>query len=121
MLALKILVSGVDKVPAPISAYDKARNNLLMSLYVIFPFMLNDMVKSFHPIEDNGLLMVFFRDVRLINLNALQHRARFTQEYFINSILPNIVNEREQIFYRVRRGDCSCTGWSISLSATLTG
>jgi hypothetical protein len=31
--------------------------------------------------------------------------ARFTQKYFINTILPDIVHEKEQIFQRIHRSD----------------
>jgi hypothetical protein len=36
----------------------------------------------------------FFSDAKLISLQALQPGARFTQEYFINTILPDIVHCR---------------------------
>jgi hypothetical protein len=49
------------------------------------------------------MLTIFFSGVRLINLNALPPRARFTQEYFMNSILPDIANKMGRIFQRVRR------------------
>jgi hypothetical protein len=46
----------------------------------------------------------FFCDAKLISLQALPSDARFTQEYFINTILPDIVHERGQIFRRVHQG-----------------
>jgi hypothetical protein len=48
---------GSKKFPAPqaISRYDKDRLNLLMWVYVVFPIMLNDIFKSFNPIEEDGL------------------------------------------------------------------
>jgi transposase len=41
----------------------------------------------------------------LISRQALPLGARFAQEYFISTILPDIVHERGQIFRRVHRGD----------------
>jgi hypothetical protein len=41
--------------PPAISQYDKDWLNLLMWVYVIFPIMLNDIFKSFNPIEEDGL------------------------------------------------------------------
>jgi hypothetical protein len=39
----------------------------------------------------------FLSGVKLISLNALPAGARFTQEYFINSILPDILDEKQRI------------------------
>jgi hypothetical protein len=47
----------------------------------------------------------FFSGVKLISLNALPAGARFTQEYFINNILPDILDEKQRILGRNRRGD----------------
>jgi hypothetical protein len=44
------------KVPGfPISLYDKDSPDLWMSVYVVFPTMLNDIFESFSPIEEDGL------------------------------------------------------------------
>jgi hypothetical protein len=52
-------IEGVKKVTAhPISPYGKDSNNLLMSVYVVFPFMLDDIFKSSHPIEEDGLQLI---------------------------------------------------------------
>jgi histone-lysine N-methyltransferase SETMAR len=51
------------------------------------------------------MLTIFFSGMKLINLNALPAGARFTQEYFINSILPDILDEKQRIIRRNRRGD----------------
>jgi hypothetical protein len=40
------------------------------------------------------MLTIFFSGVKLISLNALSAGARFTQEYFINNILPDIFDEK---------------------------
>jgi histone-lysine N-methyltransferase SETMAR len=50
-------------------------------------------------------LTIFFSGVKLASRNALPFGARFTQEYFFNRILPDIVNKMGQILQRVRRGD----------------
>jgi hypothetical protein len=52
------------------------------------------------------MLTIFFTDTQLISLNALPPGRRFTQNYFINTVLPDIVHERGRILRRVRRGDC---------------
>jgi hypothetical protein len=41
------------------------------------------------------MLTIFFSGVKLIRLNALPAGARFTQEYFINSIFPDILDEKQ--------------------------
>jgi histone-lysine N-methyltransferase SETMAR len=51
------------------------------------------------------LLTIFFSSVKLISPNALPAGARFTQEYFINSSLPDILDEKQRILGRNRRGD----------------
>jgi hypothetical protein len=51
------------------------------------------------------MLTIFFSVVKLITLNALPTGARFTQEYFINSILPDILDEKHRILWRYSRGD----------------
>jgi hypothetical protein len=51
------------------------------------------------------MVTIFFRSAKLISLQALPPRARFTQEYCIHTIRPDIVHERGQIFRRVHRGD----------------
>jgi hypothetical protein len=51
------------------------------------------------------MVTIFFSGAKLISLQALPSGARFTQEYFINTILPDLVHERGQIFRRVNRGD----------------
>jgi hypothetical protein len=43
------------------------------------------------------MLTILFSGVKLISLNALPADARFTQEYFINSILPDILDEKQRI------------------------
>jgi hypothetical protein len=47
----------------------------------------------------------FFSSVKLISVNALPAGARFTQEYFINSILSDILEEKQRILRRNHRGD----------------
>jgi hypothetical protein len=42
------------------------------------------------------MLTIFFIDVSLITLNALQFGARFNQEHFINNILFDIVEARKK-------------------------
>jgi hypothetical protein len=42
--------------------------------------------------------------VNLITVDTVPSGVRFTQEYFINNILLDIVEVREIIFYRIRRG-----------------
>jgi hypothetical protein len=39
-------------------------------------------------------------------LNALPFGGRFTQDYFINTVRPDIVHEWRPILHGVRRGDC---------------
>jgi hypothetical protein len=51
------------------------------------------------------MLTVFFSGVKLLSLCALPPGARFTQESFINRILPDIINEMGRILQRVRRAD----------------
>jgi histone-lysine N-methyltransferase SETMAR len=51
------------------------------------------------------MVTVFFSGVKLISQKALPPGARFTQEYFINSILPDMADERGRISYRIRRRD----------------
>jgi hypothetical protein len=51
------------------------------------------------------MLTIFFSNVRVIGLNVQPSGAQFTQEYFINNILSDIVNKRGRILERVRRGD----------------
>jgi hypothetical protein len=51
------------------------------------------------------MLTIFFSGVKLISLNALPAGARFTQEYFINGILPDILDEKQRILRRNRRDD----------------
>jgi hypothetical protein len=58
------------------------------------------------------MLTIFFSGVKLISLNALPTGAGFTQEYFINSILPDILDEKQRILRRNRRGVSSDT-WTI--------
>jgi hypothetical protein len=52
------------------------------------------------------MLTLFSTDTQLISLNALPPGRRFTQNYFINTVLPDIVDERGQILRRVGLGDC---------------
>jgi hypothetical protein len=40
------------------------------------------------------MLTIFFNDVSLITLTALSSGARFNQEYFIHSMLPEIIEVR---------------------------
>jgi hypothetical protein len=56
------------------------------------------------------MLTIFFTGTKLISLNALPHGGRFTQDYFINTVLPDIAHERGRILRRVRRGDLSAHG-----------
>jgi hypothetical protein len=49
------------------------------------------------------ILMIFFSVVNLITLNALLSSARFTQEYFMNDIIPDNIEARGRIFYRFGR------------------
>jgi hypothetical protein len=58
------------------------------------------------------ILTIFFSSVSLITIDALPSGARFTQEYFINNILSDIIKARGRIFRRVRRGEFLCT-WTI--------
>jgi hypothetical protein len=51
------------------------------------------------------MLTIFFTGTKLISLNALPDGGRFTQDYFMNTILPDIIHERGQILRRVRRHD----------------
>jgi histone-lysine N-methyltransferase SETMAR len=51
------------------------------------------------------MLKIFFSGVKLMSLNALPAGALFTQEYFINRILPDILDEKQRILRRNRRGD----------------
>jgi hypothetical protein len=51
------------------------------------------------------MLTIFFSSVKLISLNALPAGAQFTQEYFINSILSDILDENQRILRGNRRGD----------------
>jgi hypothetical protein len=53
------------------------------------------------------MVMIFFSGAKLISLQTLPPGARFTQEYFINTILPDFVHERWQILRRVHGSeDC---------------
>jgi hypothetical protein len=52
-----------------------------------------------------AMLTIFFSGVKLISLHALPAGARFTQEYFINSILPDILDEKQRILRRNHGGD----------------
>jgi hypothetical protein len=49
------------------------------------------------------MLTIFFTGTKLVILNALPSGGRFTQDCFINTVLPDIVHERGQILRRVRR------------------
>jgi hypothetical protein len=51
------------------------------------------------------MVTVFFSGAKLVSLQALPPGARFTQEYFVNTIVPDIVDARREIFQRVRWGD----------------
>jgi histone-lysine N-methyltransferase SETMAR len=51
------------------------------------------------------MLTIFFSGEGLISLQALPPGVKFTQDYFVNSILPDIANERGRIFNRIRRRD----------------
>jgi hypothetical protein len=58
------------------------------------------------------MLTIFFTGTKLIGLNALPSGGRFTQDYFINTVLPDIVHERGQILRRVR-GAIVLWTWTI--------
>jgi hypothetical protein len=49
------------------------------------------------------MLTIFFSDVSLNTMDILPSSARFIQEYFINNILPDIVEARRRIFRRVHK------------------
>jgi hypothetical protein len=49
------------------------------------------------------MVTVFFSGVTLVSLNTLPSGARFIQESFVRSILPDIIHETGRIFSRVRR------------------
>jgi histone-lysine N-methyltransferase SETMAR len=51
------------------------------------------------------MVTIFFAATKLVSLNALPPGGRFTQYYFINTVLPDIVHERGQILRRVRPAD----------------
>jgi hypothetical protein len=51
------------------------------------------------------MVTIFFSDVSLITMDALPSHARFTQEYFVNDILPDIVETRGRICREVRSGE----------------
>jgi hypothetical protein len=42
----------------------------------------------------NVMLTIFFASTKLVSLNALPPGERFTQDYFINTVLTDIVHER---------------------------
>jgi hypothetical protein len=58
------------------------------------------------------MLTIFFTGTKLVILTALPPGGRFTQDYFINTVLHDIIHERGQILRRARRGDFLCT-WTI--------
>jgi hypothetical protein len=39
------------------------------------------------------MLTIFFTGTKLVSLNALPFGGRFTQDYFINTVRPDIVHE----------------------------
>jgi hypothetical protein len=49
------------------------------------------------------MLTIFFSGAKLISIQALLPGTHFTQEYFVNNVLPDIVDERTRIFKRIRR------------------
>jgi hypothetical protein len=49
------------------------------------------------------MLTIFFSGAKLISLQALLPGTNFTQEYFVNNVLLDIVDERTRIFKRIRR------------------
>jgi hypothetical protein len=51
------------------------------------------------------MLTIFFTSTKLVSLNALPSGGRFTQNYFINTVLPDLIHERGQILRRIRRAD----------------
>jgi histone-lysine N-methyltransferase SETMAR len=51
------------------------------------------------------MMTIFFSGAKLISRWAFPAGAEFTQEYFIDTILPDIIHERGQIFRRVHCGD----------------
>jgi hypothetical protein len=53
------------------------------------------------------MLTIFFTGAKLVSLNILPPGGRFTQDYFINTVLFDIVHERGHILRRVHRGDAS--------------
>jgi hypothetical protein len=55
--------------------------------------------------DQRVMLTIFFSGVSLITVNALPSGVQFTQEYFINNILLDIVEARGRIFCRIRRGE----------------
>jgi hypothetical protein len=50
------------------------------------------------------MVTIFFSGLHMITLKALPPGNRFNQEYFIDEILPGIVNKRRQIFLKIQRG-----------------
>jgi hypothetical protein len=55
------------------------------------------------------MLTIFFSGVNLITVGALPSGVQFTQEYFINNILPDIIEARRRIVRRVRGREFLCT------------
>jgi hypothetical protein len=51
------------------------------------------------------MLTIFFTGAKLASLNALPPGGRFTHDYFMSTVLSDIVHERAPILRRVRRGD----------------
>jgi hypothetical protein len=51
------------------------------------------------------MLTIFFSGVKLISRNALPADTRLIREYFINSIIPDILDEKQRILRRNGRGD----------------
>jgi hypothetical protein len=50
------------------------------------------------------MAIIFCNGLPLLMLKARPPGARFNQEFFIDEILPRVVNERRQIFRRIQRG-----------------
>jgi hypothetical protein len=50
------------------------------------------------------MMTIFFSGLHLVTLKALPSGTRFNQEYFIDEILPGIVNKGQQNFRRIQRG-----------------
>jgi hypothetical protein len=57
------------------------------------------------PEAQRVILMLFFSGVSLITVDALPSSAQFTHGYFINKILPDIVEARGRIFRKVGKGE----------------